>query len=200
VEAARELFLERGYEATTVQDIAEAADVSPGTVFGYFPTKADIFFAGYDELVDDFVAWLESRPEGVTAIESAAAWDATVAARIKKAPRSPDLLWRRRSRAMADASPTLSALERQRYSRAEDALARAVAADLGDEPDAIRPRLIAAMREALAFETARVDTAGTDESARAYMGACFAAAAEAMAAVPPPPARRGRRRRGAARD
>jgi hypothetical protein len=105
---------------------------------------------------------------------------------MKKAPRSPDLVWRRRSRALADASPTLSALERQRYMRAEDALARAIAADLGDDPEALRPRLIAAMREGLAFATARLDTAGTDESARSYMGACFLAAAHAMAQVPPP--------------
>lgn len=193
VEAARALFLDRGYDATTVQDIAEVADVSPGTVFGYFPAKSDIFFAGYDELVDDFVAWLESRPAGTSAIESAAAWDATVAARMKKAPRSPDLVWRRRSRGMADASPALSALERQRYMRAEDALARAIADDLGDDPGAMRPRLIAAMREGLTFATARLDAAGTDESARTYMGACFLAAAQAIAAVPPP-GRAGRKR------
>lgn len=39
-EHALRLFLEQGYEATTIQQIAEAADVSPSTLFRYFPTKA----------------------------------------------------------------------------------------------------------------------------------------------------------------
>lgn len=41
-EHALRLFLERGYEATTVQQIADAADVSLSTLFRYFPTKAQI--------------------------------------------------------------------------------------------------------------------------------------------------------------
>ena len=36
------LFVERGYEATTVQEIADAAEVSESTFFRYFPTKADV--------------------------------------------------------------------------------------------------------------------------------------------------------------
>lgn len=41
-ETAMRLFAERGYEATTVQQIAEAADVSLSTLFRYFPTKAQL--------------------------------------------------------------------------------------------------------------------------------------------------------------
>ena len=37
--AAFALFVERGYEATTVEAIAERADVAKGTVFNYFPQK-----------------------------------------------------------------------------------------------------------------------------------------------------------------
>src|SRR6058998_2984676 len=40
--AARELFAERGYHATTLPDIAEATDVSTRTIFAYFPSKEDI--------------------------------------------------------------------------------------------------------------------------------------------------------------
>src|ERR1700751_5225034 len=43
--AALELFGERGFSETTVQDITEAADVGKGTFFNYFPTKEHILMA-----------------------------------------------------------------------------------------------------------------------------------------------------------
>lgn len=47
-DAALRLYLEHGYEATTVEQIAAAAEVSPSTFFRYFPTKADTVL--YDRL------------------------------------------------------------------------------------------------------------------------------------------------------
>jgi AcrR family transcriptional regulator len=38
------LFESRGYDATTVDDVAAAADVSPRTLFRHFPTKEDLVF------------------------------------------------------------------------------------------------------------------------------------------------------------
>jgi len=43
LEAAREMFAERGYEAATVRDIAAAANLSTGAVFASFSDKADLF-------------------------------------------------------------------------------------------------------------------------------------------------------------
>src|SRR5579864_4726196 len=43
--AALQLFAERGYLETTVEDITEAADVGKGTFFNYFPTKEHLFMA-----------------------------------------------------------------------------------------------------------------------------------------------------------
>ncbi len=56
-EAACELFLERGYEATNVADITARAGVSRSSFFNYFSSKHDVLWAG----VDDAIAALEDR-------------------------------------------------------------------------------------------------------------------------------------------
>src|SRR6266545_3543817 len=64
--AAQELFAERGYHATTLPDIAEAADVSTRTIFAYFPSKEDILFSDFTVLAEA----LAERPEGQDALET----------------------------------------------------------------------------------------------------------------------------------
>ncbi len=45
------LFLEKGFDATTVEEIAERADVGKGTVFNYFPQKTAFLITAYSEWV-----------------------------------------------------------------------------------------------------------------------------------------------------
>jgi AcrR family transcriptional regulator len=64
--AALRLFDERGFEETTISDIAAAADVSPRTFFSYFPSKDNVVFAEMDERLADVRAGLAERPSGET--------------------------------------------------------------------------------------------------------------------------------------
>lgn len=49
--AAIDLFLAKGFDATTVEEIADKADVGKGTVFNYFPQKTSFLVAAYQEWV-----------------------------------------------------------------------------------------------------------------------------------------------------
>ena len=62
VESARELFERNGYTETTVDQIAEAADVAPRTFFRYFPTKEMLLFADFDEVRAAMLERLEASP------------------------------------------------------------------------------------------------------------------------------------------
>ncbi|MCI1017938.1 TetR family transcriptional regulator [Microbacterium sp. C5A9] len=55
-EAACELFLERGYDATSVADITQRAGVSRSSFFNYFASKSDVLWSGLDERIDRAVS------------------------------------------------------------------------------------------------------------------------------------------------
>jgi AcrR family transcriptional regulator len=69
-EAAAELFYERGYDSTTVEDIAAAVDVSPRTVYRYFATKEDLIVALGETNSADFRAGLSARPASESPFEA----------------------------------------------------------------------------------------------------------------------------------
>jgi AcrR family transcriptional regulator len=56
------MFEERGYEKTTVDDIARAAGLTKRSFFRYFPSKEDAAFARIDVLGETVVAEIRSRP------------------------------------------------------------------------------------------------------------------------------------------
>src|ERR687886_66340 len=65
---ALRLFREQGYEATTIEQIAEAAEFSPSTFFRYFPTKEDVVM--YDDIDPLLVAAFDAQPGELSPIQA----------------------------------------------------------------------------------------------------------------------------------
>ncbi|MGM7665957.1 TetR/AcrR family transcriptional regulator [Microbacterium sp. A93] len=65
-EAACELFLEQGYEATSVADITQRAGVSRSSFFNYFSSKSDVLWTGLDERIAQAVAALSGMGTDAT--------------------------------------------------------------------------------------------------------------------------------------
>ena len=137
-EAAARLFLERGYPSTTVQDIAEAADVSPRTFFRYFPCKEDVITAIASTTMDDLLDHLadhddqESLRSVLTAMLTASL-----------APVCDDPDSARAFQWMLRDTPVLRGrwLEEQRRNR--DRLADALAPWFGEHDHPLTPHLVA---------------------------------------------------------
>ena len=138
-DAALELFDRHGFHATTIPQIAAAADVSPRTVSGYFPAKEDLAFPDADERIAELEGRLRSRPPGETAADALRAWLPEMVA--DDAHRAEE---HRRRRTVIDADDDLCAYEHRYMARAQAALTDAFAADLGVAPDALEPRMAAA--------------------------------------------------------
>ena len=71
VAAALEQFAERGFERTTIEQIAAAADISRRTFFRYFADKEELFFAEDERLLEVIEATLDGAPVGEPVVELA---------------------------------------------------------------------------------------------------------------------------------
>src|SRR6201995_1006388 len=70
-DAATRLFMERGFDAVTIDDIAAAADVGRMTVFNHFPRTEDMFFDREEEIQALAFEAVRGRGPGVSPIEAA---------------------------------------------------------------------------------------------------------------------------------
>src|ERR1017187_4707792 len=71
--AALELYRERGFEQTTVAEIAKRAGLTERTFFRYFADKREVLFAGAGQLQEFLVSALASTPESAAPIDAIAA-------------------------------------------------------------------------------------------------------------------------------
>jgi AcrR family transcriptional regulator len=127
--AAWGLFAEKGYEATTVAEIAETAGVSRRTFFRYYASKEDVLVETSDEFAEDMLAAVARRPPTESPI--AAIRHAIVP--VLEA----SLADRERSRAiirLLRESPSLRRAMLDRHARMEERLALQIAGRMGVDP------------------------------------------------------------------
>jgi AcrR family transcriptional regulator len=133
---AMELFLARGFEATTLDDIAAAADISRRSFFHYFASKEDLVLAWQDGSTDAMIAAIAARPADepmLTAAENA------ILAMARQFKPEEALAMARLKRE----TPALRAREPAKYEKMERAMAAALAARTSDPAEQLRARLVA---------------------------------------------------------
>jgi AcrR family transcriptional regulator len=147
---ALRLFATKGFQATTIEEIAAAAEMAPRTFFRYFPTKEEVvFWSEYPPMLAGFVA---ARPDDEPALEAlhhgiveglAAIWD--------KDGEREHMLDRLR---LAFRTPALHPRMRQQQAHWAAELAEILADRLGERPDALEVRAVAAAAAAAVWVAA----------------------------------------------
>jgi AcrR family transcriptional regulator len=137
IDAALDLFAVKGFEATTVEDIAAAADVSPRTFFRYFDSKVDLIMARNDAHGEKIGPLVEARPPDEGPLEALRHVLLT-----ELAERLAEPAFAREFRVMCT-SPTLQNHAREHVQDEEPPLARAFALRLGLPEDDLRAQLLA---------------------------------------------------------
>ncbi|MGW5120601.1 TetR family transcriptional regulator [Streptomyces noursei] len=146
IRAALELFTERGYEATTIDEIAEAVDVSQRTFFRYFANKQDVVFAVQDMVEARFLQELRARPADeppLSALRGAVltAWDDIGDAIASVIPVDLHM----RAFRMIESTPALIAAHLRRSTELEEQIAELIARREGLDVDVDpRPRVLVA--------------------------------------------------------
>jgi AcrR family transcriptional regulator len=135
--AAHALFAERGYYATTLPEIAAAADVSTRTIFAYFPSKEDILFSELEQMKAALAKAIAERPAGAEALE-------TVRQFILATPDVEEKTPGAELHHEISSDPTLRSHLRARIAQLEEVVAPAIAADLGVSEDDPRTQLVTA--------------------------------------------------------
>ncbi|MBT2440285.1 TetR family transcriptional regulator [Streptomyces sp. ISL-36] len=166
---ALELFTTQGYERTTVDEIADAVEVSQRTFFRYFSSKEEVAFAVQQMVEERFVQALTERPaeEGpLDAMRNAvlASWDTIGEAIMEVVPVELYL----RTFQMIESTPALLAVHLRRSTEMEEAIARLIAEreglDVDEDP---RPRIAVAAFSGVMRVTGQLWGRGTDPTLEA---------------------------------
>ena len=132
------LFIEHGFDATTIDDIASAAGIGRRTFFRYFASKNDVPWGDFDTLTDGMRAHLRSMPADLPLIDA-------LHAAIVEFNRYPaeELPYHRQRMELLLNVPSLVAHSTLRYAAWRNAIAEFAAHRLGSEPGDLEPQTIA---------------------------------------------------------
>lgn len=158
VRKAMALFRRRGFDATTIAEIAEAADIAPRTFFAYFETKEAVVFHDFDAIRDRFAERVRTRADGETTFDALRAWAAEWLA-------EGDVLTKEHEarHELIRSTPSLEARERENQAEFAAIIAESVGAELGLPPDSLRPRMVGAAAVAALAALDHADASAHDD-------------------------------------
>ena len=163
---AIQLFTQKGFAETTIDDIVDPLAVSKRTLFRYFATKEDLVFAWYEELTDELVRALEARPKAEAPFESVRE---TLLSLLHYYDENPK--WALTMTRLAKATPALVGKSFEKRSIWERELAKVLAKRLPNGPSRdLTARVTVAA--ALAAFTCGIDE-WTDSRGKANIRACL---------------------------
>jgi AcrR family transcriptional regulator len=136
-EHALRLFREQGYQRTTVEQIAAAAEVSPSTFFRYFPTKEDLILQ--DDMDTRMVDAFERQPAGLSPVAAVRAATREVVESYTEA----DLDVLRQTSALTVTVPEVRARALDEFARTITVISEALAKRTGHPADDLAVRTVA---------------------------------------------------------
>ncbi|MGW7520317.1 TetR/AcrR family transcriptional regulator [Streptomyces sp. NPDC054796] len=194
IRAAHELFVAKGYEATTVDEVTDTVDVSQRTFFRYFTSKEDVAFALQDLVEQRYLEAVRERPPGEAPIEVLRrtldeTWQSIGETIHEIVPMQLHMrMWQ-----VIETTPALVAVHLRRSVEMEEALVTEIARrqDLDPEKDP-RPRVLVAAYSGVMRAAGRRWGCGQDTSMTAaqcfmesYVDALGPALTDEWASTPP---------------
>ena len=139
---ARRLFVERGFDAVPVAEIAREAEVSEKTVFNYFPTKEDLVFWRLESFEDELLSAVRDREAGESILDAFGRF--VMQRRGLLAAEDPEAIERLAGiTRMIVCSPALLAREREIFDRYTRSLSDVIASERGAHPGDVEPWVVA---------------------------------------------------------
>jgi AcrR family transcriptional regulator len=130
-DVATRLFAQRGFEAVTVVEIAEAAGVAKATVTNYFPRKEDLVLDLQAEAEHLLVDAIRTRPPGQSVVEAVRTlMHRLLAEKHELSAAAPGMVWFGR---LMTGSPALLSRAREQREYLESAVARLLTEKTGDQ-------------------------------------------------------------------
>lgn len=139
-DTALRLFLERGFDAVTIAEIAEAAEVDAKTIYNYFPSKPDLVYQRLEAFETGLLDAVRERETGESILAAFGRFALQAQGTLADEAASAQL--RAISEMLVD-SDTLLAHEQQVFARYTASLASLIAEDTGARPTDVQPWVVA---------------------------------------------------------